>query len=270
VRVLVAPDRLGDVPAATVAVAIATGWLRYDSTAVVTSVPLSAGGRDLLDVLEVAGAGTWRELTHGRALLTTDGVALVAAPDRAGGLGDLLGEVLTLVPPPTRVVVAVDGTADDGTADDGTADHPVGAVPAWPDGIVQVALDAEPVPPLLARELLGRGAGRVSGVQLVVDAVGLAGLAAAADLVVTAERVFDGGSLLGRVPRGAAWAAQRSGTPCVVLAERVLVGRREYAAAGVDAAYELGPATTAGSADLPGRLADLAERVAATWTSGGR
>ncbi len=267
-RVLVAPDRLGDVSAATVSEAIARGWLRYDSTAVVTSVPLSAGGRDLLDVLAVAGVGTWREMAHGRALQTTDGIAFVAAPGGAADLGDLLGEVLALVPQPTRVVVAVDGTLD-GTLD-GPADDPVGRVPGWPDGVVQVALDAEPVPPLLARELLARGAARVSGVQLVVDAVGLAGLAAAADLVVTAEAVFDGGSLLGRVPRGAAWAAQRSGTPCVVLAERVLVGRREYAAAGVDAAYELGAATTAGSADLPARLAELAERVAATWTSGGR
>ena len=66
----------------------------------------------------------------------------------------------------------------------------------------------------------------------------------------------------------------KAGCPCVVLAERVLVGRREFAAAGVDAAYELEPDLAGGPAEaadrLRGRLAASAERVARTWTSGGR
>ena len=132
-----------------------------------------------------------------------------------------------------------------------------------------VAADAGPALPSLGERLVALGGTRVSGTQAVVDAVRLADRAAAADLVVTAESVFDGGSLTGRVPRGAAWAAQKAGCPCVVLAERVLVGRREFAAAGVDAAYELGPAGPA-SGSLAERLTASAERVARTWTGGGR
>jgi glycerate kinase len=117
------------------------------------------------------------------------------------------------------------------------------------------------------------GASPASRLQDAVDAAGLVDRATGVDLVVTAEAVFDGGSLVDRVPRGAAWAAQRAGVPCVVLAGRVLVGRREFAAAGVDAAYELGPdpgPAGPASGDLADRLAAAAERVARTWTGGGR
>jgi glycerate 2-kinase len=105
--------------------------------------------------------------------------------------------------------------------------------------------------------------------QDVVDEAGLVQRATGVDLVLTAESIFDPGSLVDRVPRGVAWAAQRAGVPCVVLAGRVLVGRRECAGAGVDAAYELAPPGPAGD-DLAERLATAAERVARTWTAGGR
>jgi glycerate kinase len=115
------------------------------------------------------------------------------------------------------------------------------------------------------------GARRVPGVQLVLDSLRLEDRAARADLVVTGEGTFDGTSLQGKVPRGVAWAAQRAGRPCVVLAGRVLVGRREYAAYGVDAAYAVEDAagSVAAALDRPAeRLADLAERVARTWGAG--
>lgn len=113
------------------------------------------------------------------------------------------------------------------------------------------------------------GGRRASGVQTVLDAVRLEARAAAADLLVTGEGTLDGSSLRGKVPRGAAWVAQRTGRPCVVLAGRVLVGRRELGSAGIDAAYaveESAGSLEAALADPAGRLADLAARVARTWT----
>jgi glycerate 2-kinase len=110
---------------------------------------------------------------------------------------------------------------------------------------------------------------RVSGVQTVLDAVGLPGRAQIADLVLTGEGTFDATSLQGKVPRGVAWVSQRAGCPCVVLAGRVMIGRREFSAAGVDAAYAV--EDSAGSLaqarlEPAARLADLAERVSRTWT----
>ena len=113
------------------------------------------------------------------------------------------------------------------------------------------------------------GGRRVSGVQTVLEAVHLEERAAAVDLLLTGEGSFDGTSLQGKVPRGVAWVAQRSARPCVVLAGRVLVGRREFAAAGIDAAYsveEVAGSLEAARAEPAARLADLAARVARSWT----
>lgn len=113
------------------------------------------------------------------------------------------------------------------------------------------------------------GGRRTPGVQTVLEAVGLPLRATRADLLLTGEGCFDGSSLRGKVPRGVAWVAQRAGRPCVVLAGRVMVGRREFAAAGVDAAYSVEDAvgSLAASLEAPGEhLAALAERVARAWT----
>ena len=112
------------------------------------------------------------------------------------------------------------------------------------------------------------GGRRVSGAQTVIDAVGLERRARGVDLLLTGEGAFDATSLRGKVPRAVAWVAQRTGRPCVVLAGRVLVGRREFAAAGIDAAYSIeevaGSVQAARARPGPG-LADLAERVARSW-----
>jgi glycerate kinase len=96
-----------------------------------------------------------------------------------------------------------------------------------------------------------------------------AGLDAALDgagLAVTGEGTFDWRSLRGTpVPEVARSAAAR-GVPCVVLAEQVLVGRREAAAVGVDAAYAVGGDGGAPAADPAGALAALAETVARRWS----
>ena len=65
-----------------------------------------------------------------------------------------------------------------------------------------------------------------------------------------------------------AWVAQRSGRPCVVLAGRVMIGRREFSSAGVDAAYsivEMTGSVEAALAEPAARLARPAARVARSW-----
>ena len=120
----------------------------------------------------------------------------------------------------------------------------------------------------LAYGLMLLGGKRVSGVQTVVEAVDLVARAGQVDLLVTGEGRLDGTSLLGKVPRGVAWAAQRAGRPCVVIAGDSVVGRREYSSAGIDAVYTL--VETYGRAAAleraPELLAELAARVAREWT----
>jgi glycerate 2-kinase len=120
----------------------------------------------------------------------------------------------------------------------------------------------------LAYGLMLLGGRRASGVQTVVDAVGLVDRAAAVDLVVTGEGRLDGTSLLGKVPRGVAWAAQRAARPCVVVAGDSVVGRREWAAAGIDAVYTLVETYGRKAAlERPAELlTELGARVARAWT----
>ncbi len=116
--------------------------------------------------------------------------------------------------------------------------------------------------------LLVLGATRESGLAAVAQASGLAARASASDLVVTGEAAYDFSSRAGSVVYGVAQIAQTALRPCVVLAERVLVGAREMRVMGVDSAYAV--------ADLPGGpgvggdptagLRELARRVARTWS----
>lgn len=112
------------------------------------------------------------------------------------------------------------------------------------------------------------GAERRPGIELVTDAVDLTGRAAAADLVLTGEGAFDFSSRSGKVPYGVAQVAAEALRPCVALAGQVLVGAREMRALGIEAAYSLvelvGEERALG--DPAGALADLAERVARTWS----
>lgn len=116
--------------------------------------------------------------------------------------------------------------------------------------------------------LMLAGATRTPGVSLVAGAVRLAGHLASADLVVTGEGAFDFSSRSGKVPYGVAELATDALIPCIALAGQVLVGSREMRALGVESAYSV--------AELIGEerafaapydaLADLAERVARTWS----
>jgi glycerate kinase len=115
------------------------------------------------------------------------------------------------------------------------------------------------------------GAGRQPGFDVVADAVGLAGRIRAADVVVTGEGAFDFSSRAGKVPYGVASLAAAALRPCVVLAGRVLVGRREMRALGIESAYSLvdvvGEERALG--DPASSLGSLAERVARTWSRAG-
>jgi glycerate 2-kinase len=116
--------------------------------------------------------------------------------------------------------------------------------------------------------LLLVGARRVPGVQMVADALGLAELARACDLVVTGEGSFDFSSGSGKVPYGVARVAQQAVRPCIALAGRVLVGSREMRALGVESAYSLVDLVgePAAVADPHASLAALSERVARSWS----
>jgi glycerate kinase len=125
----------------------------------------------------------------------------------------------------------------------------------------------------LGYALLLLGAEREPGIATVLATLDLPGRIAGSDLVVTGEGGFDWQSLRGKVVSGVAAAALEQGRGCVVLAGRVEVGRREYAATGVSAAYavvddlhdrglDAGLALT----EPAEHLAALAERAARTWS----
>jgi glycerate kinase len=116
--------------------------------------------------------------------------------------------------------------------------------------------------------LLALGARREPGIELVVEAVGLRDRAARADLVLTGEGAFDFSSRSGKVPYGVAAVAEAALRPCVALAGQVLVGSREMRALGVESAYSLVDMVgeERAFADPSGALAEVAERVARTWS----
>ena len=143
------------------------------------------------------------------------------------------------------------------------------------------ACDAAGLPRALAREggagaagglgfgLLLLGGRRVAGAQAVLDAVGFRTRTEACDLVVTGEGTFDWQSLRGKVVSAVAATGLEVGTPVVVLAGQVLVGRREALAIGVESAYPVaqGPEELAAAlADPAGTLAARAQRIARTWS----
>jgi glycerate kinase len=116
--------------------------------------------------------------------------------------------------------------------------------------------------------LLMVGATRQPGIDVVARAVGLPERARAADLVITGEGAFDFSSRAGKVPYGVALVAGEAVRPCIVLAGQSLVGAREMRALGVESAYSLVELVgeERAFADPAGALAELAERVARTWS----
>ena len=95
--------------------------------------------------------------------------------------------------------------------------------------------------------LLLLGGHRVSGVQVVLEAVGFDALVLATDLVITGEGTFDWQSLRGKVVAGVAEAALVRARPAVVIAGQALVGRRDSMELGISGTYAV--------AENPGQLA---------------
>jgi glycerate 2-kinase len=113
------------------------------------------------------------------------------------------------------------------------------------------------------------GARLAPGAGVVADAVGLADRMAAADLVVTGEGALDWQSLHGKVVHAVAAEGLRCAVPVVALAGQVLIGRREWGAAGLSGAYAVAehPDELARALAQPAEtLRARAERVARTWS----
>ena len=113
------------------------------------------------------------------------------------------------------------------------------------------------------------GARRRSGVGIVLDALGFDRLLGEHDLVVTGEGQFDWQSLHGKVVAGVAEAALTHGTPIVVVAGQVLVGRRETMGMGIAGCYAVVDSpdrVEEAMTDPFGTLSNRTSRVAATWS----
>ncbi len=120
----------------------------------------------------------------------------------------------------------------------------------------------------LGYALLLLGGRREPGFGTVADAVGLADHVASADLIITGEGRLDWQSMSGKVVSGLARLAGEAMRPCIVLAGEVQVGSRELRANGIEAAYSLVEMVGRDRAfgDPAGSLADMAARVARTWS----
>jgi glycerate kinase len=120
--------------------------------------------------------------------------------------------------------------------------------------------------------LLHLGGRVLSGIDVVLDAIGFEEHVTRTDLVITGEGSLDWQSLHGKVITGVCRAAMAHGRPVLVLAGRVAVGRREWMAIGVSGAYAIVDADAApaaieaAAADGPRLLAELASRAARTWS----
>lgn len=115
----------------------------------------------------------------------------------------------------------------------------------------------------LGAALIRLGARRVPGIETVLQAAGIDEAIGSADLVLTGEGAFDWQSLRGKAVSGVAAAALVRAVPVVVLAGRVDLTRREWAASGVAAAYPAAAEPGESAADC---LARAAARAARTWS----
>lgn len=215
--------------------------------------PLNAGPAGLRDVTAV-------DLTAARA--SVEGIELVIASDVTTPLLGMFGATKTFGPQKglsEADIIAVDAILDR------YVEATCGAAPAE-----RRIADADGAGAAggLGFALLCLGAQVRSGIALVAEATGLAGKARDHDLVITGEGRFDYSSRAGKVVYGVAQVAAESARPCIVLAGGVDVGAREMRALGVEAAYGVTdriPAEEALARPYE-TLADLAERVARTWS----
>lgn len=237
---------------------------------------LAALGAGPRDVLGGGGAGliATREGDLSGLAAARDrfaGVEIVAATDVASPLLGLKG---------TSAVFSehMGATPEQSQLLEGSLGHFVDQVrrvlPAGPDLLTgqERRLDREPGAGAaggVGYGLMLLGAHRTSGVESVLDAVGLGPLMAAADVVITGEGCLDHQSMVDTVVAGVAELAAVYATPTVALAGRVLIGRREAMSLGLSGSYAVADRyedVERSMADPVGTLSDRAARVATTWS----
>ncbi|MBI2851476.1 MAG: glycerate kinase [Chloroflexi bacterium] len=115
------------------------------------------------------------------------------------------------------------------------------------------------------------GAKIVSGIEMVIEASGLAEELADADLVFTGEGRLDGQSAYGKVPAGVARQAKKFGLPVVALAGSLGKGYESIYEAGVDAVTVIAPGPISleeAMADASSLITDAAERAMRLFMAG--
>lgn len=208
------------------------------------------------------------------------GLRDVTAVDLAAAQAALADVELVLASDVTTALLGLFGTTKTFGAERGLDEGQIVEIDAVLDRFVVASCGATPAERRIA-DLDGAGAagglgfallavgGQVrSGIALVAEATGLAEQARDSDLVVTGEGRFDYSSRAGKVVYGVAQVAAEAARPCIVLAGSVDVGAREMRALGVESAYAV--TDRVDEPEALGRpyetLADLAERVARTWS----
>ena len=112
------------------------------------------------------------------------------------------------------------------------------------------------------------GAERRSGVDVVLDLVGLDAALAGADLLVTGEGALDEQTLAGKAVSGVARRAQASGIPTVAVCGRRTLDDDGMAALGLRAAYplsDLEPDPQRSITDAANLLRRTGRRIAQDW-----
>jgi glycerate kinase len=111
------------------------------------------------------------------------------------------------------------------------------------------------------------GARIVSGIDYLLDLIGLPELLRSADLVITGEGSLDDQSLAGKAPWGVAQAAARAGVPTVALVGRLLLTHEQLRSAGlaeVRALTDLEPDLERCRREAPALLTRLARTLTET------
>jgi glycerate 2-kinase len=114
------------------------------------------------------------------------------------------------------------------------------------------------------------GAERRSGVDVVLDLVGLDAALAGADLVVTGEGALDDQTLAGKAVAGVARRANAHGIPVVAVCGRLYLDPSALATLGVRSAYplsDLEPDPERSRTNAPELLRRTGRRVARDWLS---
>ena len=121
----------------------------------------------------------------------------------------------------------------------------------------------------LGAAILALGGRCESGIAMVRKQSALDAALDEADLVITGEGSFDHQSLRGKVVAGVAAACLDRGVPCLVVAGRVDVGRREAAAIGVTETHSLVDhlgSVDAAMAEAAHGIEEISSRLAAQWS----